>query len=144
MTVRHAQTGDMPTIIELLEQELGYPQERLVQTNARLQRILSHPDYSTFVALNESTVVGFIGLMRCIAYEFEGDYLRIAAVAVRQEEQGCGVGGLLLEHAERFARAAGFSCLAVNSGLSRLPAHAFYEKQGFVKKGYGYAKRLRP
>ena len=87
MTVRHAQTGDMPTIIELLEQELGYPQERLVQTNARLQRILSHPDYSTFVALNESTVVGFIGLMRCIAYEFEGDYLRIAAVAVRQEEQ---------------------------------------------------------
>ena len=52
MTVRHAQTGDMPTIIELLEQELGYPQERLVQTNARLQRILSHPDYSTFVALN--------------------------------------------------------------------------------------------
>ena len=36
MTVRHAQTGDMPTIIELLEQELGYPQERLVQTNARL------------------------------------------------------------------------------------------------------------
>ena len=106
MTVRHAQTGDMPTIIELLEQELGYPQERLVQTNARLQRILSHPDYSTFVALNESTVVGFIGLMRCIAYEFEGDYLRIAAVAVRQEEQGCGVGGLLLEHAERFARAA--------------------------------------
>ncbi len=44
------------------------------------------------------------------------------------------MGGLLLEHAERFARAAGFSCLAVNSGLSRLPAHAFYEKQGFVKK----------
>lgn len=67
MTVRHAQTGDMPTIIELLEQELGYPQERLVQTNARLQRILSHPDYSTFVALNESTVVGFIGLMRSVS-----------------------------------------------------------------------------
>ena len=67
MTVWHAQTGDMPTIIELLEQELGYPQERLVQTNARLQRILSHPDYSTFVALNESTVVGFIGLMRSVS-----------------------------------------------------------------------------
>ena len=115
MTVRHAQTGDMPTIIELLEQELGYPQERLVQTNARLSR------------LHWADAL-------CIAYEFEGDYLRIAAVAVRQEEQGCGVGGLLLEHAERFARAAGFSCLAVNSGLSRLPAHAFYEKQGFVKK----------
>ena len=144
MTVRRAQAGDIPAIITLLEQELSYQQEHSAQTSARLQRILSHPDYSTIVAVRESTTVGFIGLMRCIAYEFEGDYLRIVALAVRQEEQGHGVGGLLLEQAERFAREAGFTCLAVNSGLIRLPAHAFYEKHGFVKKGYGFAKRLRP
>ena len=73
MTVRRAQAGDIPAIITLLEQELSYQQEHSAQTSARLQRILSHPDYSTFVAVRESTTVGFIGLMRCIAYEFEGE-----------------------------------------------------------------------
>lgn len=142
MTVRHAQAGDLPAILALLEEALGYRQEHSAETNARLRRILDHPDYSTFVAVRENAVVGFIGLIRCIAYEFEGDYLRVAAFAVRQEEQGRGVGGLLLEQAERFARESGFTCLAVNSGLARRPAHAFYEKHGFVKKGYGFAKRL--
>ena len=37
-----------------------------------------------------------------------------------------------------------FGQLAWTCLLYTSPAHAFYEKQGFVKKGYGYAKWLRP
>lgn len=52
------------------------------------------------------------------------------------------MGSLLFASAERIAAEAGVSVIAVNSGMGRVRAHVFYEKRGFVKKGYGFAKTL--
>ena len=142
LTVRSATPGDIPAILLLIETALGYPQDELQASALRLDRILHSSDYTTLVAVQGGAVLGFLGMMRALAYEFEGEYFRIVALAVQKQAQRRGVGSLLLERAERLAQERRAALLIVNSGLSRLPAHAFYEKHGFPKKGYGFSKKL--
>lgn len=142
VTVRSAAEGDIPAILLLVETALGYPQDEPQAAALRLGRILHSPDYTTLVAVQGGAVLGFLGMMRALAYEFEGEYFRIVALAVQKQAQRRGVGSLLLERAERLAQERRAALLIVNSGLSRLPAHAFYEKHGFPKKGYGFSKKL--
>lgn len=142
VTVRSAAEGDIPAILLLVETALGYPQDEPQAAALRLGRILHSPDYTTLVAVQGGAVLGFLGMMRALAYEFEGEYFRIVALAVQKQAQRRGVGSLLLERAERLAQERRAALLIVNSGLSRLSAHAFYEKHGFSKKGYGFSKKL--
>lgn len=142
VTVRSAAEGDIPAILLLVETALGYPQDEPQAAALRLGRILHSPDYTTLVAVQGGAVLGFLGMMRALAYEFEGEYFRIVALAVQEQAQRRGIGSLLLECAERLAQERRAALLTVNSGLSRLPAHAFYEKHGFSKKGYGFSKKL--
>lgn len=68
--------------------------------------------------------------------------MRIIALAVKENSQGQGIGTKLVEQAELFAKENGVTVIGVNSGLKREQAHNFYEKQGFSKKGYSFAKTI--
>lgn len=47
-----------------------------------------------------------------------------------------GVGKNLIKYSEKYAKNHNVS--VITSGITRLGAHAFYEKQGFYKKGYSF------
>ena len=68
--------------------------------------------------------------------------MRIIALAVAHDFQNQGIGSVLLQRAEDYAKRNNISVICVNSGLKRTQAHRFYEKNSFYKKGYSFCKQL--
>lgn len=126
----------------LIRNVLGYQESLVEQGIKRLERIQNHEDYHTIVAIEEGDVIGFIGLWKGMAYEFEEEYIRVVALAVDQAYQKQGIGTKLLKVAEQYALEQGIQIVSLNSGLEREEAHRFYERKGYRKKGYGFTKRI--
>ena len=121
---------------------MGYENSSDENVKIRLNAIREHKDYITYVATYEDKVVGFIGLIRGNAYEFDGEYLRVAVLAVKKEYQDKGIGSQLLEEAEEYARRVKAVTIVLNSGLQREASHKIYERRGYVKKGYSFKKTI--
>jgi len=67
---------------------------------------------------------------------------RISMLAVAETARGQGIGGALVAEAERRLGAKGCGLVEVTSNTRRLRAHAFYEKQGYERTSYRFAKTL--
>ena len=132
MTFRRFKQADISGICELINYELGY----CVTENdlaIRINQMQKDKNYCIFVAENDNKV---------IAFEFSGKVMRIIALAVKKDYQRQGIGKKLLQTAENYGTENQTAIIAVNSGLQRTSAHRFYEKQGFYKKGYSFARIL--
>lgn len=127
----------------LLTNELGYSTTE-AQTLQRMQAIQQAPDYYTFVAVADQTVIGYIGINKQLSWELDGSYFKIQALVVKNEYRKEGVGAALVQYVEDFAKARGAGYLLVNSGNrpERVAAHRFYERQGFEPKSTGFRKVL--
>jgi len=68
---------------------------------------------------------------------------RITMLVVAEDERGGGVGALLVAAAEERLRALGCGLLEVTSNMKRMRAHAFYERLGFERTSYRFAKTLQ-
>jgi predicted N-acetyltransferase YhbS len=141
--IREITQRDYSYIAEIIRNDLGYRNSSDSDVAIRLKKITNHNDYITFVAEYANKVVGFIGLIRGIAYEINGEYVRIAALAIKQEYQNLGIGSKLLEEAENYTRKVNAETIVLNSGIQRVKAHEFYEKRGYIKKGYSFRKELK-
>lgn len=140
--IREMKTSDYPAISELIMNELGYSKNTTEKIRVRLEKIQSCNTCHTLVADDQGKAVAFAGLSEEIAYELEGNYLRITALAVQSKYQGNKIGTQLLKAAEKFAREHGITSISLNSGLQRTGAHQFYEQFGFHKKGYSFYKDI--
>ncbi len=138
--IRKIIDDDFRKLTELIN-ELGYPSS-INSVSERLSRINSSKCYNTLVAEVEGKVVGFIGLCKLYAYEFDGEYVRITALVVNEQYRGRGIGTKLLESAEKWAIDEGATAITLNSGMDRKEAHEFYKKNGYYIKGYSFFKNL--
>jgi ribosomal protein S18 acetylase RimI-like enzyme len=141
MIFREFKSTDISDICELLNNELGYSVDEKDLT-VRINQMIENENYCIFVSEINKKIVGFIGLNIGLAFEFSGKVMRIIALAVKEEYQNHGIGKQLLLLAENYGIENQIKVIAVNSGLNRTQAHQFYEKQGFYKKGYCFAKIL--
>ncbi len=143
MIIREAIEQDYRAIWEFMRNELGYPNLDQAEAIKRLTYFKNNVDWVTFVADDEQgSIMGFIGVMKGVAYNIEGYYSQIMALAISEKAQRKGIGTKLVRKAEEWSLANGITNMAVNSGLKRLGAHAFYEKIGFVKKSFSFSKTL--
>ena len=106
-----------------------------------VERIGFHPppmdaDYTgaitegrVFVAEAEGVVVGLV------VVRAEDDHLLIENVAVWPGHQGSGVGGALLEHAERHAAALELPELRLFTHVAMSENQAFYARRGYRETG---------
>jgi len=140
--IRLADSGDDAPICELIKNELGYQQLDADKLCARLRRMEADDRHATAVAVVDGQVAGFIGLYRGIAYNCDGEYIQILALAVSERYRRKGVGSRLLRWAETYAAERGINSFGVNSGVHRAGAHIFYERSGYVKKSYGFGKDI--
>lgn len=108
----------------------------------RLQRIGADAQYVSLVAIDQSKVVGFLGMAFNLHYEYSGSYARMVALSVAPEMQGKGAGSALVAAAESIARTRGALMFLVNSGIQRIESHEFYEKRGFLWRSKGFFKSL--
>jgi ribosomal protein S18 acetylase RimI-like enzyme len=67
---------------------------------------------------------------------------RISMLVVAEEARGGGIGGALVAEAEKRLAAMGCGLVEVTSNRQRLRAHAFYEKLGYERTSYRFAKVL--
>lgn len=143
ITLRKATIQDVKELTQLMHQ-LGYPAiEKDIEE--RMQTILHHADYSTIMAFTpDNEAVGMIGMIKNYHFEHNGCYVRIGALVVKNECRKAGIGKLLMQQAEVWAKELGANALLLNSGNrdERVAAHAFYKKMGFEIKSSGFVKWL--
>jgi len=139
---RKADEPDYQDIIKLMKNELGYPDLDEAEAVARLDYFRRSDDWETFVAVVDINVVGFIGVMKNIAYNIDGYYAQIMALAVAEKARRHGVGTSLVKRVEEWSLSYGITDIAVSSNMRRLDAHAFYEELGYTKKSFSFKKSL--
>lgn len=142
MVIREADKQDFQAICGLIRNELGYSELNDPETIKRLEYFDVHEDWVTFVALDGGEVVGFVGIMKGMAYNIEGYYSEIVALAVSEKARRKGIGTALMIQAETWAYAQGVHEVGLHSNLRRIEAHEFYEKIGYMKKSYWFYKKL--
>jgi GNAT superfamily N-acetyltransferase len=80
-----------------------------------------------WVAEDDGGIVGTVAVRRK-----EGRTCEIKRLYLRPDRRGAGLGQALYEHAERFARAAGYERIWLDSSRRFEKARRLYERNGFV------------
>ena len=128
--VREARKGDVAAIARLADQ-LGYPTTE-VQVRERFETVACDTRHALFVALDRGgSVVGWIQLAeeRSVLNDPRAE---ITGLVVHQDFRSVGVGRLLVERAEKWAREKGLTAMGVHSNVLRERAHEFYIRLGYA------------
>nr|WP_256522468.1 GNAT family N-acetyltransferase [Halobacillus sp. A5] len=122
---------------------LGYP-TTTQSMEKRLNTLLPRSDYQTFVYEREQKLLGMIGMMFSYAYHTEDTHVRVIAFVVSEQAQGKGIGRLLLNETEQWARKKGANRVTLNSGnrSERSQAHSIYNHLGFEGRATGFYKEI--
>nr|MBA5588417.1 GNAT family N-acetyltransferase [Anaerobacillus isosaccharinicus]QOY38579.1 GNAT family N-acetyltransferase [Anaerobacillus isosaccharinicus] len=141
--IREAKKQDIAGLAELMG-ELGYPTD-FKEMEYRMSNILSNNNYQTYVYEEDGKLLGMIGMILCYRFERNESYIRIVAFVVHSELRGKGIGSLLLEEAENWAKKQGANMMTLNSGnrTERNDAHQYYFRRGFEGKATGFYKQLK-
>jgi ribosomal protein S18 acetylase RimI-like enzyme len=73
---------------------------------------------------------------------YSGRYLEMDNVVVADSHRSRGIGKLLTDHVLEIALSEACDMIMLDAYLENEKAHAFYEREGFTKRGYHFLKRL--
>lgn len=129
INVRRIKTTDYYDIY-LLNQELGYfyPVEKVKE---KIAYIVENTKDIILVAERDNEVIGYI---HGSPYEslFFDSLINILGFVVKEKYRNIGIGSLLLNSLECWAKEKGYRGIRLISGFERLNAHRFYQKRGYV------------
>ena len=128
--VRKMKADDAETVT-LLSQQLGYS----LSTRQILQNIylvLKSKDHTAFVAAIENRIVGWIGAAQAIMIEVM-PHCEITGLVIDENYRGKGIGKMLIEKVEQWAKEKGNDRLSLRCNVKRIEAHSFYEHLGFTE-----------
>jgi len=141
--IRKASLDDVQVLVDLTGQ-LGYKiSVSLLAQN--LRAYLQDPDRSLFVADIDGGVVGYIAMDAAITFHREGKHVRVVSLVVDRLHRGRGLGALLLQAGECWAKEQNGWVIEVTSSSAREKegTHDFYIKQGYLKNGsQAYFRKL--
>jgi len=131
MKIRLARSADAKAISVLLDQ-LGYPQDNVEPTAARVKAWADDPSGAVYVA-DDGGILGVIAVYVSPFFEHDGARGRIVALVVSEQARGKGIGSLLVKQAEAFARSHGCQQMEVTSAHHRRAGgtHKFYIERGY-------------
>jgi len=135
--------ADIPQLPELCNQ-LGYPSSE-EEVRARFGGIDAAADHGLFVAaMADGRLAGFLHVFLFRTMESE-PRAEIGGLVVDGEQRSLGIGKLLMERAETWAREHGCKIVSLRSNVIRERAHAFYERLGYkhVKTQKSFRKPLQ-
>jgi GNAT superfamily N-acetyltransferase len=135
MVVREAGPADAEALSRLLA-ELGYP----VAPDEVTARLGALPQPA--LVADSGGVVGCLTWHVAPSLHRPGPVGRITAMVVDQGRRGEGIGRALALDAEARMRQLGCVMVEVASNMRRAEAHAFYERLGYARTSYKFAKGL--
>ena len=121
--------------------ELGY-ETTTTEMSQRLKSILSDPRYGTFVAEIDNELCGMIGTLTHVSYEHNDLSGKILALVVSKKQRRSGVGRALIIAAEKDFAKRNVTRVTLTTRFERGDAHQFYEKLGYARTGFRFAKDL--
>lgn len=128
-SVRLAGPGDYDKIADLAGQ-LGYPSTGS-QIRIRLDAMANSSQYAVYVVqLPGGQIGGWIGLFVFHSVE-QDNCVGISGLIVDQQIRSRGIGKVLLDAAEEWARSQGCTAISVHSNVTRERAHRFYTNNGY-------------
>ncbi len=109
-----------------------------------LDDMLAH-GYRMGAIFEVDTCVGISGIWVATKI-YSGRYLEMDKVVVADTHRSKGIGKLLTDFIEKLALAEGCEMMMLDAYLENEKAHAFYEREGFTKRGYHFLlfKNLLP
>ena len=130
--IRKVKIRDDAAIHQLNAECLGYDFDREA-TEAQLVRLLENDQHLILVAEEDGQVIGYA---HAVSYDclYFPSLLNLLALAVAQDFQGQGHGRALMQALREEAKAAGYTGIRINSGISRSAAHEFYRSLGCNEK----------
>ena len=126
--------------IKKLSIQLGYPNQENLSN--RLAMIQKDENYISLVVEYENQIIAYTGFIRFRSWELDGEFIRIQTFVVDENHRGQGIGKLLLNAIENFAKEHQISRVLLNSANheGRTIAHQFYKNQGYDAKSTGFNK----
>ena len=142
MTIREAGSEDAPALARLLA-ELGYPDE-LEHVAGRVARFAADPSSRFLVAEDGGAPVGLASASVIPLAHEDGSWCRLSALVVAEARRRAGVGRVLVEAVEAFARERGCDLVEVTSGerAEREAAHGFYAALGYEEVSCRFLKEV--
>jgi len=141
LKIRDGKLSDAADLAALMC-ELGYGTAG-AEMESRLISILKDLRYKTLVALNDDKICGMIGTVSASSYLHNDLTGRIIALVVSRESRRRGIGARLIAEAEKNLIQRGITRVTVTARFEREKAHQFYEKRGYARTGFRFAKNLR-
>lgn len=138
MIVRDLLPTDLSAATALLGQ-LGYPLSE-TELQKRLDRVAAAPDHTVRAAESAGTIVGLIHLFERPALEKASEAV-VQSLVVAAEHRGTGVGALLMQEAEAWARSRGLPGITLYTRIDRDAARAFYERLGYRRSATSHQMR---
>ena len=130
--IRKVKLSDAAAIQRINAESLGYDFDRKA-TEAQLKRLLENDQHLILVAEEGGQVIGYAHAARYDCLYFPS-LLNLLALAVTQDFQGQGHGRSLMQALREEGKAAGYTGIRINSGISRSAAHEFYRSLGCSEK----------
>ena len=130
--IRKIKLEDAVAIQRLNAECLGYDFDREA-TEGQLKRLLDNDQHLILVAEADGQVIGYAHAASYDCLYFPS-LLNLLALAVAQDFQGQGHGRALMQALREEGKAAGYTGIRINSGISRSAAHEFYRCLGCSEK----------
>ena len=128
VTVRPATADDAERLASLLTDE-GYPAGS-TDLASRIERYTAMGSH-VLVAEAGGEVVGFVTLLVLPRFEVDDLFARITSLVVDAGVRERGIGRLLMQAVEEYARTAGAAWLEVTAGHHRPDARRLFESLGY-------------
>ena len=139
MQIREMSLKELETIYEVVSQlrgELSYKEfEDLIYE-------MRHMEYKMIGLIDKGELIVYAG----VAVQtnlYHKRHLYLFDLVTDEEQRGRGYAKMMLEYLEAYANTAMCENIVLSSNFARKGAHAFYEKNGFVKKSYVFLKTMK-
>jgi GNAT superfamily N-acetyltransferase len=150
VVLRAAEAADVPAIVALIAaDQLGATRDGVASPSdlapylRAFDAIDSDPAHVLLVAQFDGEVVGTLQLSYLPGLARRGALrAQVEAVRVREDHRGGGLGAAMLDWAVGAARERGCALVQLASDKSRVGAHRFYERLGFVASHEGFKLTL--
>jgi GNAT superfamily N-acetyltransferase len=136
--VREARPKDAETIAALVA-ALGY-EAGAADVRKRLTALRKRGE--TALVIERGEVLGVLTTSTTLTLHRPLAVGRMSMMVVAESERGQGLGARLVAAAEEVLKGRGCGMVEVTSNRKRLRAHAFYEKLGYERTSYRFAKAL--
>lgn len=140
-TIKESDLQDLATLqLELIDEEAN-----LDRMKELLSTILKDSNYHLLCAKRGGRVIG--SLVGIVCHDLFGKcipFMVVENMIVTKDQQGQGVGTMLMAEIERIAESKGCRYMTLVSSAKRADAHKFYHRCGYESEPYiGFKKMIQ-